>query len=302
MIFAGAAAAVVAGALFALAAVLQQKMAAQRPAGEQMSPRLLLHLARERTWLAGIAVAAGSYVVQALALSLAPLSVVQPLLTAEVIFAVPLSVRRHHISLVTREWSAIVGVTVALAAGLVAAAPQPGHPVQPLLSWAPVLGGVVGTALAAIAAARLLHGRGRAAGYAVAAAMVMGLEASLMAATAAQFSHGIGSGFSSWEPYAMGASSITVLLLVQSAFAAGPLAVSMPVTDALSPAAAIVIGVTLFGERINTSPWRVAIAVVAALVVVAAILVLDTSRVVRAVHQRENEETEGQPETEPVPA
>lgn len=283
----GAAAAVVAGALFAVAAVLQQRMAAQRPRGEQLSPRLVLHLARERVWLVGIAVAAGSYVVQALALSLAPLSVVQPLLTIEVVFAVPLSVRRHDMSLHAREWAAIAAVACALAGGLVAAGPQPGHPLQPAASWAPILGATGGVTLAAVGVGRLLRGRARAAAYALAAAVVMGVEASLMAATAANFGHGAVRGFAAWETYAMAVSSITVLLLIQSAFAAGPLAVSLPITDALSPAVAIAIGVTLFHERLTTSTTRLWIAALAAAVLVGAIAMLDTSRVVRAVHQQE---------------
>jgi len=133
----------------------------------------------------------------------------------------------------------------------------------------------------------MLHGRARAAAYALAAAVVMGVEGSLMAATAANFEHGATRGFAAWETYAMAASSITVLLLIQSAFSAGPLAVSLPITDALSPAVAIAIGVTLFHERLTTSSTRLVIAGLAAAVLIVAIVVLDTSRVVRAVHQQE---------------
>lgn len=277
-----------AGALFALAAVLQQQMAATRPAGEQLSWRLIVHLARERTWLLGIAVATGSYVLQAVALSLAPLSVVQPLLTAEVIFAVPLSVHRHHMRLHRREWASIFAVTAALAAGLAAAAPQPGHPLVSASSWAPILGISLGLVALTVSLGRLGHGRARAAAYAVAAAVLTGVESSLMAATAANFAHGPGTGFTAWETYAMAASSIGVLLLMQSAFQAGPLAVSLPITDALSPAVAIVIGVTLFGEHLNSSPVHITIATVAAVVLIASIVALDISPVVQAVHRAES--------------
>ena len=283
----GCVAAVFAGGLFALAAVLQQKMAAARPAGEQLSWRLIVHLARQRTWLIGIAVAAASYVVQAVALSLAPVSVVQPLLTSEVVFAVPFSVRRHHIPLHAREWTAIVVVTVALGVGLAAAAPKPGHPVVSVWSWLPALATATGVVAVALAVGRLVHGRARAAAYATAAGLLMGVEASLMAATAAHFALGAAAGFGAWETYAMAVCSITVLLLIQSAFQAGPLAVSMPITDALSPAAAIVLGVVLFGERLDTSAIHLATAAAAAAVLVGAIVTLDTSSVVQAVHRAE---------------
>lgn len=296
----GCLAAVAAGALFALAAVLQQRMAAARPAGEQLSWRLILELARQRTWLIGIGVAAASYVVQAVALSLAPLSVVQPLLTTEVVFAVPLSVRQHRIPLHAREWTAIVLVTVCLVLGLGAAAPRPGHPIVPASSWLPALGTAAAVVLATVGAGRLVHGRARAAAYAVAAAVLMGIEASLMAATDARFGGGAAAGFTAWETYAMAACSITVLLLIQSAFQAGPLAVSMPITDALSPATAIVLGVCLFGERLDTSAPHLAVAAAAAAVLVAAIVVLDTSPVVQAVHRAETHRGRTTPSPQPV--
>jgi drug/metabolite transporter (DMT)-like permease len=288
MIAVGCVAALVAGGLFALAAVLQQQMAASQPAGEQLSWRLIAHLAHRRTWLIGIGVAAASYAVQAFALSLAPLSVVQPLLTTEVIFAVPLSVRRHRLPMHAREWTAIVMVTAALAVGLAAAAPRRGHPIVPVLSWLPALAIAAGVVGAALGVGRCVHGRARAAAYATAAGLLMGVEASLMAATAARFGHGATAGFSAWETYAMATCSITVLLLIQSAFQAGPLAVSLPITDALSPAAAIALGITLFHERLDTSTSHLTVAAVAAAVLVLAIIALDTSPVVQAVHRAES--------------
>ncbi len=291
----GIVAALVAGGLFAVAAVLQQQMAAARPSDEQLSWRLIVHLARQRAWLLGIAVAATSYVVQAVALSFAPLSVVQPLLTAEVIFAVPMSVRRHHLTLHRREWACITAVTAALAVGLAAAHPRPGNPLVPIASWAPILAAATGLVLVTVAVGRAGHGKSRAAGYAIAAAVLMGVESSLMAATAARFEHGATAGFSAWETYAMAVSSISVLLLIQSAFQAGPLAVSMPITDALSPATAIVIGVMLFGERLDSSPAHVTIALGAAVVLILAIAVLDTSPIIQAVHRAESKPTNPSP-------
>lgn len=91
-----------------------------------MSWRLIVHLARHRRWwLIGIAVAAASYVVHAEALPLAPLSVVQPLLTTVMVLAVHFSVRRHHLPLHAREWTAVVVVTGAPVVGLGAAALHP---------------------------------------------------------------------------------------------------------------------------------------------------------------------------------
>src|SRR4051812_12459734 len=88
----GISAAVAAGACFAVAAVLQQRSAAARPADEMLSWRLIVRLTGRRMWLCGIGLAVLAYAFQALALSLAPLSVVQPTLAAELVFAIPVSV------------------------------------------------------------------------------------------------------------------------------------------------------------------------------------------------------------------
>lgn len=88
-----------AGVCFAVAGVLQQWAAGGRPDAEALSPRLLAHLARDRVWLGGIALAVLAYGFQSPALAYGPLSLVQPLIVAELVFAVPLSARLHRMRL-----------------------------------------------------------------------------------------------------------------------------------------------------------------------------------------------------------
>ncbi len=82
-----------AGGGFAAGGVLQQRAASTRPESEALSLRLLLQLAHDPLWLLGIAFALVSYVLDALALSLGPLVLVQPLIVSELLFALPISVR-----------------------------------------------------------------------------------------------------------------------------------------------------------------------------------------------------------------
>lgn len=86
-------AALVAGACLAITGLLQQRAASTRPKNEQLSLKLIIALVQSRMWLAGIGVAFLSYAFQAVALSPGPLALVQPLLVAELIFAIPISVR-----------------------------------------------------------------------------------------------------------------------------------------------------------------------------------------------------------------
>jgi drug/metabolite transporter (DMT)-like permease len=286
--------AIAAGASFATAGVLQQRVAATRPRDEVLSFRLIVDLAKRRMWLAGIAFAVLSYVLQALALSAAPLSVVQPILVTEVLFAIPVSVRLHRMRLHAREWAAVVAVAGGLALAILAAAPRPGHPIVPIAEWAPVLGVVVVLAALSLAGGRVAGGVVRPASFALAAALVMSLEAALMSATTRRFEHGITAGFTAWEPYAMAVCSITGMLLIQSAFQAGPLATTMPVTDAVQPIASIGIGLALFHEHVATTTGRLATAAAALAGLFAGIVVLDTSPVVHRVHQDENEQKDQQ--------
>ena len=92
-------AALAAGACFALAGVFQQYEAASRPSSESLSWKLLIALAKRRLWLVGMVLALVSYGFQSLALAYGPLSLVQPLIISELIFAIPLSARMRRLRL-----------------------------------------------------------------------------------------------------------------------------------------------------------------------------------------------------------
>lgn len=285
-------AALVAGMFFAIGGVLQQRVASTRPEGESLSPRLIWDLLHQRLWVAGISCAVLSYVFQAVALNYAPLAVVQPIIVTELLFAIPISLRLHEMRLRGRDWVGVLAVAVGIAAAIAAAAPTQGNPIRPIVQWAPVLAAVAALVTAALLVQRRISGPMRASLLALAAATTMGTESGLMAAATKKFSEGMVSGFESWEIYAMTLTSIFGLLLIQSAFQAGPLASSMPVVDAAEPLVAIGIGIALFGESIRTAPLPLGIAVAGIFAMIAGIVLLDTSPVVQALHEQEKEEAE----------
>jgi hypothetical protein len=57
---------------------------------------------------------------------------------------------------------------------------------------------------------------------------------------------------STWEPYALLAGGAVALLLTQSAFHAGALRLSLPTLTVAQPLVAVVIGLGLFGEHVNS--------------------------------------------------
>jgi len=84
-------------------------------------------------------------------------------------------------------------------------------------------------------------------------------------------------------PYVMTVASLCGLVLIQSAFQAGPLAVTMPMVDWVQPLVAVLLAITVLGESLNTSLVHVCALAVGAVTALFGILVLDTSPRVRSM-------------------
>lgn len=282
-----AGAALVAGICLAATGLLQQEAASQEPSDRQFSLQLIADLARNRMWLAGIGAAVASYGFQAVALATGPLTLVQPLVVAELLFAIPISARRHHVKLRWREWTGLLAVTGGLVVGIVAADPHRGNPIQPFSSWSWSLVMVTVIAAAGVLIGKAISGPARASLFALSGATVMALQSALYDATIAALRHSVGHTFVTWQPYALIVASITGMFLVQNAYQAGPLAASMPVMDAVLPMVSIGLGVGLFGEHVRTAAWGLAGAAAGSVALVAGIVLLDTSPVVRRQQRQE---------------
>jgi len=283
----GASSAVAAGAAFAGAGVLQQWVAA-RTALPSLSPKLLLALGRRPLWLAGIALATAGNGFQALALGVTPLALVQPLLVTELVFAIPISARLHHRRLGSREWNGILVLAAGLAATVWGAAPHgtgsPGSPTR----WTTIGGALVVAAVVLAVTGRRRQGSTRASLFAAAAAIVFALYSTLLAATVASFVTDGLAALAAPLPYVTMVASVTGLLLIQSAFQAGPLAVTMPMVGWVQPLVAVLLGVTVLGESLATSPVHLVALTAGAVTALAGILLLDTSPRVRSLQEAQD--------------
>ena len=287
-----AGAALLAGVCLAATGLLQLKAASKESSDNQFSLQMIWNLVRNRRWLAGIGAAVGSYLFQAVALATGPLSLVQPLVVSELLFAVPISARRHRSRLGLREWAGLLTVTAGLAVGIVAADPHRGHPIQPFSAWIWPLIAVVVIATAAVLIGKAISGPARASLFALSGATVMAFQSALFAATIASLRADIAHTFGTWQPYALIVASFTGLFLVQNAYQAGPLSASMPVMDAVLPMVSIGLGIGLFGEHVRTTSLGLAGAAAGIVALVIGIVMLDTSPVIRR-HQREERTQRG---------
>lgn len=290
---------VLAGLSFAAAGILQQHAASSRPPSESLSWRLLLNLAKDRTWVAGISLAVLSYGFQSLALAFGPLSVVQVIMVCELVFAVPISARVHHVHVGLRTILAVALVAGGLAAAVLAASPSEGDPSGSGWGWLVVVSAAGALAFVAVMVGRQVAGVARASLFALGAAVIMGTQSALLNLTIVNLQKGPAELFGAWQTYLLIVASIVGLLLIQSAYQEGPLAASLPVFDATEPTVAVVIGVTFFGEHLASGLWREIIASVAAVVVIAGIFLLDTAPAIKRLHRAEQEEQEEQEQPTP---
>lgn len=290
-----------AGASFALAGVLQQRVAATRPEDESLSLSLLKDLAKQKLWVAGISFAFLSYAFQSVALAFGPLALVQPLIITELLFALPLSAYLYGSRLAARDWFGVLLVAGGLAVAILEAAPTGGNPQPPLYRWLLLL-----AAVGAIAGGALAVGRTRGPGairaslYALAGASIMGTQSSLLDNTIQHLQDGFVATVTAWQTYLLIIASIVGLLLIQSAFQSGPLSASLPVFDSVQPIVAVVIGVVVFKEQLSASTASLVIAAAGLVAVGVGVVLLDTSPAMQKLHDKQEAEAEEHDEGEQV--
>jgi hypothetical protein len=240
--------------------VLQQQVAAHAALSELLSFRLLLHLMRKRVWWVGIGAMITGQALGALALSAGSLSLVEPLLSTNLLFAfiIAASMRR------SLQWTELVGA-VLLSASL-GVFISVGNPRATEDGLPPLVTSVLAVCLVAgIAAVLVLGGRGRGLVtesilFATAAGVLYGLQdAGTRAALLGIERHGVASLLVSPWAYVVVLSAAVGILLSQSAFRAARLDYSLPPTAVAEPVIGIALGVGVLGDALMVSPGRLAV-------------------------------------------
>jgi drug/metabolite transporter (DMT)-like permease len=269
---------IAAGGCFAVSTVLQQRVAQTAPESHALRPQLLLDVARRPLWWAGVAAGVGSFAFQALALALGPIALVQPLIVTDLLFALPLAARLNHRRLPPRVWSGAALVVGGLILFLVSAEPSSGLATPPASHWLPVFTSVAVIVTLALLSAGSRRGIRRTTMLSVGAGVMFGLQSALIKSVSQLLANrGIGA-LVAWQPWVMAAVAVSALLLSQSAYQAGSLAVALPVLDVLEPVVAVAIAVTIFHEQVSTSVHTLFLVSVGAAAVITGIVRLDTTR------------------------
>ncbi|MGO9874008.1 MAG: DMT family transporter [Acidimicrobiia bacterium] len=258
--------AVAAALSYALSNVLQQHEAEQVAEEKTLKIGLLAQLARRPRWLFGMGADVGGYVFEAIALGTGTLVLVEPILATSLLLSLFLgaSINRRHID--RAGWAAAVVLAFGVSLFLLVVAPTRGAELATTRSWLIAAPPIIGFVTICVLAARAASGSNRAAFLGLGAGALFGTSAVLTKA----FVHYLGGGafnwVSHWEPYALAVTSITGLVLAQSAFQTGGLAAAVGAEQVMQPLTGVALGVGLLNEKLGLSGSLAAIVLIGALV------------------------------------
>ena len=231
--------------------MLQHRAAVKVPDEHSLRPSMFLRLARDWRFFAGNGCDITGYALQFLALRRGSLALVTPLLVTGLLFALPLGAVLARRRLRPVDWAGAAAVVTGLVVFLAVARPGPGRPRATGPEWI-VLFAVVGVVVGGFTlVGERATRRVRAVSLAAAAGVAFGLTSALTERAGHLLDRGWIHVFSEWTPYALALVSLIAFLLVQSAFHAGVLELSLPVLTIAEPIVAILIGQTVFGEHIS---------------------------------------------------
>jgi drug/metabolite transporter (DMT)-like permease len=252
--------ALLAAVLLGIGFVLQQYSAEQEPDSRFLSLRILTDLLRKPRWLLGVACMVAGYLCAAWSIGHLELTLVEPLLTTylvwALILAVPLS--RQRVGL-----AEVVGAVILIAGVALLSASRSTRPIGlsfgSFSHWyaAAIIAGI---AFIAVQIGYRRRGQVRATLTGLGAGLVFGIQDALTRQTleATQGSHWTVV-FSTWSAYALVGAGIVGIWLMQNAFSAAPLHASLPAIAAGEPLAGIALGILVFGDRIQISAGMLAI-------------------------------------------
>jgi drug/metabolite transporter (DMT)-like permease len=250
----------VAAVLLGIGFVLQQYAARQEPESLFLSLRIITDLLRKPRWLIGIGCMVAGQLLAAWSIGHAALTLVEPLLTTYLLFALLLAV---PMSKQAMRWTEVAGALLLCAGVALLSLSRSTKPIG--LSFGSfshwfVAAIIAGIAYVAVLAGVARRGPARATLIGLAAGLVFGIQDALTRQTLEILQgHPITALFTNWPPYCLLGAGIVGLWLMQNAFSAGPLHASLPTIAAGEPVAGIVLGIVVFGDRIQISPGMLAI-------------------------------------------
>jgi drug/metabolite transporter (DMT)-like permease len=264
----------------ALVSVLQRLGVENAPSSTTLKLSLMTHAIKRGVWLLGFALSLVQFVILATALRFGELSVVQPILTTELLFLLLILAVWFRYRLGRREWLGSAIIVAGLGGFFLAAQPKGGNaipdPHQWLVAYLALFVSVGAFIVAALRGPRWW----RAAAFGAATAVMAAYSAALTKATTTYITEGWGHVFTHAQPYLLAVTGVGTVFLLQNALHAGPITASRTTLVTMNPLISIVLGITLFADKLRTGSLWTPLELLSLAVLVTGVVVLARSPLV----------------------
>jgi drug/metabolite transporter (DMT)-like permease len=262
--------ALVAALFIAISDAVQQRLAYDVTEKRVGAIALFSRLLRNPRWWLGSLVAAVGFALQAAALGLGSVVLVQALFVTSLLFALPISAKLGHRKVTRPEWTWAVLLAAGVAVLVTVGDPQAGLSRAPLGTWTVVVAVIGPALLLCLLGTRIWSGPIRAVLLGVVSGSLWGLFSVLTKAVVDRLGDGVWALLRTPELYAWVLVAIAATVWQQSAFQAGTLTASLPTLTVAEPLVGSVLGVVALGETLKTNDiGRFALAVAVVVMVVA---------------------------------
>ena len=270
--------AVAAALMIGIGDVLEQRSAQQVTGKPVGTFALFRRLLRDRRWWTGSLVAAAGFGLQAAALGLGSVVLVQALSVTSLLFALLISAIANHRGITRWQGVWAMLLTAAVTVVVTVGNPEAGTPRGSVRTWI-VVALVMGPGLClCVIGARMFSGWVSALLLGLMSGSLWGLFSVLTKGVVDQLGHGIPALVRMPELYVWAVLGLAATAWEQSAFRAGPLTASLPAVTVAEPIVGSVLGVAVLGETLNTNDAGMAALGVSVAVMIAATVALAHSQ------------------------
>jgi drug/metabolite transporter (DMT)-like permease len=244
--------AVLAALAFALGTVLQQRGTLSTGAAEN-DPRFLLEILHKPVWLLGLVFQVVGWILQAMALARASLVVTQSLTSLSLVAALPLGVWLTNQHIGRREVGGAGFTLVGIALFLSAGQPQGGSSSASATTWLLACTVILAAVLMLALAGSRVSGADKAITLGIAAGLGFGLQAAVTKTFVTLVGGGILALLGNWSTYVLILTALVGFGLQQSALKTGVLAPAMASSNSVTLFASVILGITVYGEKLTKS-------------------------------------------------